>query len=141
MFDKVLLPVDINHPESWKSALPAARKLAGEEGEIHLLGIVHDLGSAMVATFLPEDFERKAMEDLKEKLQDLVAAESLASAKVETHVAHGHVPETILRLAGQIGADVIVMASHPPNDLQTLLVGSNADKVVRHSKIPVLTMR
>ena len=141
MFEKVLLPVDINHPESWKSALPAARKLAGEEGEIHLLGIVHDLGSAIVATFLPEDFERKAMEDLKEKLQDLVAAESLAGAKVETHVAHGHVPETILRLAGQIGADVIVMASHPPNDLQTLLVGSNADKVVRHSKIPVLTMR
>ena len=141
MFDKVLLPIDINHPESWEKALPAARKCAGEGGEIHLLGIVHDLGSAMISTFLPENFEQTAMEKLKARLGDLVASEFGDTGKVETHVGHGHVPETILRIAGSIGADLIVMASHPPNDFQTLLVGSNADKVVRHSTIPVLTVR
>lgn len=141
MFDKILLPVDINHPESWANALPAARRCAGAGGEIHLLGVVHDLGSAMISSFLPEGFERKAMESLKAKLQELAAAQFGAADKVETHVAHGHVPETILRIADQIGADLIVMASHPPNDLQTLLVGSNADKVVRHSTVPVLTLR
>lgn len=141
MFDKVLLPIDINHPESWAKAIPAARRCAGQSGEIHLLGIVHDLGSAMISTFLPEDFEQKAMETLKAKMADLVASEMPDAQKVETHVGHGHVPETILRIAEQIGADLIVMASHPPNDFQTLLVGSNADKVVRHSPIPVLTIR
>lgn len=141
MFDKVLLPIDINHPESWKDALPAARRCAGENGEIHLLGIVHDLGSAMISSFLPEDFEKTAMENLKAKLIELAATEVGGGDKVETHVGHGHVPETILRIADQIGADLIVMASHPPNDFQTLLVGSNADKVVRHSTIPVLTVR
>lgn len=141
MFDKILLPIDINHPESWEKALPAARRCAGAGGEIHLLGIVHDLGSAVVSSFLPADFEKTAMEGLKAKLADLAAAEFGAGDKVQTHVAHGHVPETILRIAAQIEADLIVMASHPPNDLQTLLVGSNADKVVRHSTIPVLTVR
>lgn len=141
MFDRILLPIDINHPASWETALPAARKCAGKDGEIHLLGIVHDLGSAVVSSFLPADFEKTAMENLKAKLADLAAAEFGAGDKVQTHVGHGHVPETILRIAGQIEADLIVMASHPPNDLQTLLVGSNADKVVRHSTIPVLTVR
>ena len=141
MFDRILLPIDINHPESWEKALPAAKRCAGDSGEVHLLGIVHDLGSAVVSSFLPADFEKSAMEKLKAKLGDLAAAEFGDGSKVETHVAHGHVPESILRIAGQIDADLIVMASHPPNDFQTLLVGSNADKVVRHATIPVLTIR
>ncbi|MEM7643909.1 MAG: universal stress protein [Pseudomonadota bacterium] len=141
MFDKVLLPIDINHPESWEKALPAAKRCAGPGGEIHLLGIVHDLGSAMISSFLPENFEQTAMENLKAKLVDLAGSELGDRDKVETHVGHGHVPETILRIGDQIGADLIVMASHPPNDLQTMLVGSNADKVVRHATIPVLTVR
>ena len=81
------------------------------------------------------------METLKTKLADFVGAQFPKGGKVETHVALGHVPETILRIAEQTGADLIVMASHPPNDLKTLLVGSYADKVVRHSPIPVLTVR
>ena len=141
MFDKILLPIDITHPESWEKALPAARQCAGANGEVHLLGIVHDLGAAMVSTFLPEGFEQKAMEKLKAELIDLAEKEFPAGAKVSTHVGHGHVPETVLRIAEQIGADLIVMASHPPNDFQTLLVGSNAEKIVRHANVPVLTIR
>lgn len=140
MFDKVLLPIDINHPESWEKALPAAQQCAGGSGEIHLLGIVHDLGSAVISSFLPENFEQKAMEDLKARLGELAAAQS-SGATIETHVGHGHVPETILRIAQQIGADLIVMSSHPPNDLKTMLVGSYAEKVVRNATIPVLTVR
>jgi len=140
MFDKILLPIDINHPESWDKALPAAKQCAGGHGSIHLLGIVHDLGSAVVSSFLPADFEKTAMEDLKAQLAKL-ATEKLGGARVDVHVAHGHVPEAILRVADQIGADLIVMASHPPNELKTLLIGSNADRVVRHSPIPVLTIR
>lgn len=141
MFDKVLLPIDVNHPESWETALPAARQCAGPTGEIHLLGIVHDLGSAMVSSFLPADFEKAAMEDLKAKLADFVEKTFSEGEKVETHVGFGHIPETILRMAGKVGADLIVMASHPPHDLHSLLIGSNAGKVVRHSTIPVLTLR
>lgn len=141
MFEKVLLPIDLNHRASWETALPAAKRCAGPEGEIHLLGIVHDLGAAMVASFLPEGFEQKAMEKLKEGLEEFAARHLTNGEKAQVHVGHGHVPETILRIADQVGANLIVMASHPPSDFQTLLVGSNADKVVRHSNIPVLVVR
>ncbi len=141
MFNKVLLPVDVNHTESWEKALPAALQCAGPEGEVHILGIVLDLGAAVISSFLPQDFVQHAMEDLKGKLAELAEKEVPAGRQVEVHVAHGHVPETILRVADHLGADLVVMASHPPNDLQTILIGSNADKVVRHATIPVLTVR
>lgn len=138
MFRTILLPIDATHTESWEKALPAAQAIAGETGAIHILGIVHDLGVAMVSSYLPEDFEKTAMERLKADL-GAFAADKAPGATI--HVGHGHVPETILRLAADVGADLVVMASHPPNELKTLLIGSYADKVVRHSPIPVLVVR
>ncbi|WGW03729.1 universal stress protein [Tropicibacter oceani] len=141
MFDRILLPIDVTHPESWEKAIPAALQCAGTTGEIHLLGVVHDLGSAVVSSFLPEGFEQKAMEDLKTRLAELAQSQFPAGSNVMVHVGHGHVPETILRIAEQTNADLIVMHSQPATELQTLLVGSNANKVVRHATIPVLTIR
>ncbi|MGA9254289.1 MAG: universal stress protein [Roseobacter sp.] len=138
MFDKVLLPIDLNHAESWETALPMAKRCAGPNGEIHLLGIVHDLGAAMVSSYLPDDFEKSAMEKLKASLAEF-ASSNAPDAKV--HVAHGHVAETILRIADDLDANLVVMTSHPPNDFKTLLIGSNADKVVRHATVPVLVVR
>ena len=56
-------------------------------------------------------------------------------------MGHGHVHETILKVAKKLGADLIVMASHPPDDLRSFLVGSSAEKVVRHADVPVLVVR
>lgn len=141
MFDKIVLPIDLNHPASWERALPMALRLAGDTGEIHVLGIVHDIGAAMVASFLPDDFEVKALNHMETELEKFIAANLPAGTRASPHVGHGHVPETILRSAEKIGADVIVMASHPPDDLRSFLVGSAAGKVVRHSEIPVLVVR
>lgn len=141
MFDKILLPIDMTHSESWEKALPMALRCAGASGQVHVLGIVHDLGSAMVSSYLPEGFEKTAMEKLKADLLEFAKKEFPDPSRAEVHVGHGHVPETILRIADDLGADLIVMASHPPNELKTLLIGSNADKVVRHARIPVLVAR
>ncbi len=141
MFKTILLPIDVTHPESWEKALPIAQTCAGDTGTLHLLGIVHDLGSAMVSSFLPPDFEKQAMEQLKADLTDLAEREVSATVTQEVHVAHGHVAESILRIAERLSADLIVMASHPPSELKSLLVGSQANKVVRHATLPVLVVR
>ena len=141
MFRHILLPVDIEHPESWEKALPMAVELAGTEGTLHLLGIVHDVGSAWVAQSLPRDFEKNALQMMKTRLNALAAETIGAGTRVETHVGHGHVAEHILKAAEAIGADLIVIAAHRPDDLRTMLVGSNSGKVVRHATIPVLSVR
>jgi nucleotide-binding universal stress UspA family protein len=49
--------------------------------------------------------------------------------------------EGILETAKNDGADLIVMASHGRSGVQRLLLGSQANKVVTHSKVPVLVCR
>lgn len=141
MFENVLLPIDLNHPASWEKALPMGLKLAGSEGTLHLLGIVHDLGAAAIASYLPAGFEEKALQKMKTSLEEFIAENVPKDANVIPHVGHGHVPEHILSAAKDVDADVIVMASHPPDELMTFLVGSHADRVVRHADRPVLVVR
>lgn len=141
MFENVLLPVDLNHPESWEKALPAAERLMDEDGTLHILGIAPDFGSSMVASYFPPDYETRVLRELHEHLTAFVAERVDDRMNAQVHVGHGHIAETILKLATDIGASAIVMASHPPDDLKNLLIGSNADKVVRHARIPVLVLR
>ncbi|MDP5307867.1 universal stress protein [Paracoccus spongiarum] len=140
MHDNVLFPIDLQHEASWSRALPVARQLAGTDGTLHLLGIVPDIGSSMVATFLPRGFEAKALSGMKEALDSFVDAH-LAGARVAVHVGHGHVAETILKWAQDVQADVIVMASHKPDELRSILISSHANSVVRHSPVSVMVVR
>lgn len=49
--------------------------------------------------------------------------------------------ETIIALAEARGCDLIVMASHGRRGVKGLLLGSETQKVLTHSKIPVLVIR
>ena len=57
------------------------------------------------------------------------------------HVQDKHPAEGIVATAQEIGADLIVMASHGRRGLNRLLLGSQANEVVTHSKVPVLIVR
>jgi nucleotide-binding universal stress UspA family protein len=57
------------------------------------------------------------------------------------HVADKHPAEGILQAAKDTGADLIVMASHGYRGVNRLLLGSQANEVVTHSKVPVLILR
>jgi nucleotide-binding universal stress UspA family protein len=49
--------------------------------------------------------------------------------------------EVIIRVAEQKGCDLIMMASHGQRGIKGLLLGSETQKVLTHSKIPVLVVR
>jgi nucleotide-binding universal stress UspA family protein len=49
--------------------------------------------------------------------------------------------EAIINLAAQRGCDLIMMASHGRRGVKALLIGSETQKVLTHSKIPVLVFR
>jgi nucleotide-binding universal stress UspA family protein len=55
--------------------------------------------------------------------------------------AGGHPYEAIVRAAEKRGCDLIMMASHGRHGVQALLVGSETNKVLTHTKIPVLVFR
>ena len=57
------------------------------------------------------------------------------------HVADKRPADGIIEAASDIGADLIVMASHGRRGVNRMLLGSQANEVVTHSKVPVLILR
>lgn len=57
------------------------------------------------------------------------------------YVPDAYPGDAILRTAEERGAELIVMASHGRRGLDRLLLGSQANAVITHSKIPVLVVR
>jgi nucleotide-binding universal stress UspA family protein len=142
MYNSILLTIDTNQPASWAKALPHALELCkGWGAKLHVLSVVPTYGLPVVEGFFPADFESKAIhkagEDLKALLEKLLPENQHA----EAHVRAGVVHDEILAAIGAIGADLVVMGSHPPDRMRDFLVGSNADRVVRHSPVSVLVVR
>jgi nucleotide-binding universal stress UspA family protein len=61
----------------------------------------------------------------------------LGDATIQTLVKDGDSGDAILEAAKNLEVDVIVMGSHSRRGLDKILMGSVAEKVLRHSKIPL----
>ena len=141
MYSDILLPVDLGNESSWAKALPTAIEYCQAFGStLHVMTVMPDFGSPMVAQFFPEDHEDKMMDNANEVLHKFVADRVPDGIKVQHIVADGTIYKTIIDTAEDIGADLIVMGSHRP-ELQDYLLGPNAARVVRHSSKSVLVVR
>ena len=141
MFKSILLPVDLNSVETQHKAVRTAADLARSYGaSLHVLTVVPDFGMTIVATFFPEGYEKEALERTNESLHEFVKQNIPAGLPVQHIVGQGSVHQEILRVAGEIDADLIVMASHRP-ELQDYLLGPNAAHVVRHTSRSVMIVR
>jgi nucleotide-binding universal stress UspA family protein len=68
-------------------------------------------------------------------------AEGVGVACDEVFEASEQPYEAIIRTAEEKGCDLILMASHGKRGIQALLLGSETQKVLAHSRIPVLVYR
>ncbi len=78
---------------------------------------------------------------MKGALDDFASQHFPDQSRVQVHVGHGHVAETILKAAARHKADLIVMASDKPDELRSILVSRDANAVVRHSPVSVMVVR
>jgi nucleotide-binding universal stress UspA family protein len=85
---------------------------------------------------LPTEYDREAVRAGLNRIQPPEAGISL-----EHRLGYGEPGSTILAVAEEIGADLIVMGTHGRTGLRRLLMGSVAEHVVRHASCPVLTVR
>jgi nucleotide-binding universal stress UspA family protein len=137
-FEKILSPIQFNDENSL-GALDFARQLAmANRGRVFLL---HVIPEGMVKPDLPgyQDLfadEGKALEVLKR-----IATSHLSDCPYQVLVKSGDPAEVIKLTAEQIGADLIVMATHGRRGLAHFMLGSVADKVVREAPCLVMTVR
>ncbi len=97
---------------------------------------------ALIDPTTPEKFAEMAEQQASEILSANEAAAREAGVSCATLSSVSDVPyEAIIAAAEQAGADLIFMASHGRRGISGLLLGSETQKVLTHSKIPVLVYR
>ena len=138
MYRKVLIPVDVSVPEDASKLLATAKEISAQwDAELHVVSVLPTVGMAIVGTYFDENFDDKNRAEASERLAKAV---SEAGLEAHQHVLFGTVYDQVVVLAGDIGADLIVIGAHQP-DLKDYLIGSNASRIVRHSDASVLVVR
>ncbi len=139
----ILVPIDfsVHSKNALKYAVPMARRFGAT---IHLIYVVEptvypaDLGFGQVV--LP-GVEDELRDKGGEELQSLIRKEIGRTVTSSWAVRTGNPHQEILREAEERGVDLIVVATHGHSGVEHMLFGSTADRVVRHAKCPVLTVR
>lgn len=140
MYRNILLPLDLDHPSSWRAALPTALGLAAQwRGRLRLLYVIAKINQ-QVLEYLPPGAQEQARQEAETRLDEFARAHCPAEVEVATVVAEGSVYRRILREAQSSRAQVIVMAAHRP-EMDDYLLGSHAARVVRHAPCSVFIVR
>lgn len=143
MFKEILVPVDLEEESSWRKALPVAVEMCRKFGtKMHLMTVVPTYGMSLVGGFFPKDFEKKAFTATEEKLAAFAKEHVPGDVSVDCIVQQGTIYEEVVKTREKLGTacDLIVMASHRPK-LEDYLLGPNAARVLRHSKVTVMVVR
>jgi ribonuclease P protein component len=86
------------------------------------------------------EYEAQVRQEVERRLA-LVAAKHAKGARVRNLVGRGAAAAEITRLAAEQKADVVVLATHGWTGWRHLVFGSVAEKVLRESPCPVLSVR
>jgi nucleotide-binding universal stress UspA family protein len=99
--------------------------------------VPYSYGGVYLAPELGTALEQAAKQRLDRALESVVKRVPGA----DSVLANGAAAFEILAAAERLKADLIVMGTHGRHGLSRMLLGSVADKVVRASTVPVLTVR
>ena len=135
---KILVPIGFSKQSI--VALGQAFNLAKiKNSDVVLLSVIE--GQSMIQSLFLDDKSDELKAKVKSKLEDIASVySSKYSVDTDIMVAKGRVYEEVNKVADMISADLIVMGTNGVNS-KSKFIGSNAEKVVRLSKCPVITIK
>jgi nucleotide-binding universal stress UspA family protein len=140
VYRRILVPIDLSDVELAKPAIATAVMMANESnGALRLVNVL-PMTPAMLAEYVPPDFEAQQRTSAEEAIAIVAQETGLAPNKVSAVVRQGNVDREILDEAKAMNADLIVMSSHRTG-VRTYFSGSNAGHVVRYAACSVLVVR
>jgi nucleotide-binding universal stress UspA family protein len=138
VYSNILVPTDGSDPS--KRATAHAIDLADRyDATLHTLYVVEataltpDVDTAALYDEL-ESIGRRAIDDVIEE------AERAGLAPVREEIASGNASSAIVDYVTDHDVDLVVMGTHGRTGLDRYLIGSVAEKVIRRSPVPVLTV-
>ena len=140
MFKQILAAVDMDNTHNAEKILRIAADVANiYSALLHVLSVIGAV-QAVVSQYLPEGYEKMAMEKTEQDLAALAASVDLDQGEVTSSARFGDIYREILAQTEKSAADLIIIGSHKPQATDFLL-GTNAARVVRHSPCSVFVVR
>ena len=145
MYRRLLVPTD--GTDASRRAIDAGVAFAREIGaELVGLTITEPFrvftGDGLLLQDTPDDWEAAGAARARAVLADVEDAARRAGVPYRLeHVSADAPHEAIVEAAARLGCDLIVMASHGRKGIKALLLGSETQKVLVHSSVPVLVQR
>jgi nucleotide-binding universal stress UspA family protein len=133
----IVAPYDF--AEDADRSLDCALEIATRPSDVHVIHVVEPI-IVTEPTILPEFLD----DEVRGRQLDAEFRKHHRGAKysdVQFEIRFGNPGIQIVELADQLKAGLIVMPSHGRTGLRHLLIGSVAERVVRHAKCPVLVLR
>lgn len=140
---KIIVPCDFSDQavEAFRLALDLAALI---NGQVHLINVI-ELPVMHDTVLMPTlSFEENLMKELKAGAETQFAklkSQYVGSAKVESIVLYGATSISILDYVSENNIDLVVMGSKGASGVKELVIGSNAEKIVRRSEVPVLVVK
>lgn len=138
-YSKILIAVDSSEfsMQAAKKGLDLAHQLNAETALLYVVDTSKAIGN-IDAGILPDQAMIVLKKEVEQTLDEL--ATMYNGTSILKFMPEGHPTKEILKTAEVWDADLIVMGTHGRTGLVHLLVGSVAEYVVRHSKIPVMVV-
>lgn len=133
----VVVPVDFS--ESTDRAIETALSLVDSSSQVSLIHVLFALDSISPGALLGNVSDESRREHVQKKFDELKTRHS--AADINTVVRIGNPGLEISDFASEIGADLIVIPSHGYHGMKRLILGSVAERVIRHADCDVLVLR
>jgi universal stress protein F len=141
MYNSILLPVDMEHSaESAKALSIAVDEARRSKAKLIVMTVAPGFGSPLVSSYFEAGAVKGALKEVARHLKQYVDDNVPEGIETNAVVAEGNPAELILKQAQEDNADLIVIASHN-SQIENLLLGSCAAKVVRHSHCTVTVVK
>lgn len=138
---KIIVPIDFSEHSEYalKTAAKLAKKHHAEVLALHMLEM-----STVALNASDELLGQQAVFFMKlaeKKFNDFLDKAYLKDIHVTPIIKHFKVFSEVNDVAEKHDADIIIMGSHGSSGMEELFIGSNTERVVRNSKIPVLVVK
>jgi nucleotide-binding universal stress UspA family protein len=139
MYRNILVPVDLERPETWNDALTVASSLARcFAAKVTICTVVSTAKAVEHGEWLPISVEQLLF-DAKARLEGFVAG-SGKELRCDVQIGAGAIAGGVLAIAERIEADLILLVSHQPAT-RDYLVAANAIRIARRAPCSVLIAR
>lgn len=145
MIKTILVPLDGS--ERAEYALPLAARIAHHTGGtlvlLRVINVATDYWPTMASPYpvIMQAVVDGELEEAAAYLEGVASEATLTGQKVTTSARYGVAAPVILAAAMDYQADLIVMCSHGRTGMAHVIMGSVAEKIARHTNVPLLIVR